>query len=260
MLRIFIFDDSKTQWVEESQSILSQDICALLDDEEEIIYLWKGLKTNKKKIKKGYRQIKELISNFPELNLQLIMVEKNFPIQVKEKLDSMLDSVKKERSKILLFTRFITIRIYFISLLVGIILPIINILNLSRPFFWPISDETYQVKNSIFHWWMNNSKILMLITLICFIINLVIGILEVESQAIVFSTVGLIICAGLFIYLNFDIYLFSFQEGSTLTNFLILKRDILFFILIVLISILIFEIPNTYKLISFLKTYRKFIF
>jgi hypothetical protein len=100
----------------------------------------------------------------------------------------------------------------------------------------------------------------MLITNFLFLINLIIGITEMESQVIIFSFGGLAICVGIFFYLNFDIFLFIFQDGSTLTNFLILKSDLLFFILIITLSVLIFEIPNIYKLISFLKTYRKYIF
>jgi len=258
--RTFIFDESKSKWVEEKQQLLSQDICVLLDEEEEIIYLWGGLKTSKNRFKKGYNQLKELVSNFPDLNLQLMMVKKNFPIQVQEKLDSMLEKAKKERSGVLLFNRFITIRVYFIFLLCVIILPIISLLNLSSSLLWTISDGNYEVSRNIFRLWIKFSEILTLLTLICFIINLVIGIIEFENQVIVFSIVGLFICVGLFIYLNFDIYLFLFQEGSTLTNYFISRKDILYFILVNLISILIFEIPNTFKLISFLKTYRKFIF
>ena len=259
-MKTFRFDDSKSQWVEEKEHLLSQDICIFLDDEQEIIYLWKGVKTSKKRFKKAYQQIKELMSNFPELNLHFMMVEENFPIQIQEKLDSMLEQAMKERSSVLLFSRFITIRIYFISLLGAIIFPILNILNLSTSLLWTTSDGNYEVTNKIFHLWINYSKILIIITLICFLINLIIGIIEVENQAIVFSIAGLLVCVGLFIYLNFDIYLFLFQEGSTLTNYIILKRDILIFLLINIISISVFQMPNLYKFISFLKKYRKFIF
>ena len=61
MLKTFVFDDSKSHWVEENQHLLPQDICALLDDDEEIVYLWRGLKASKKRFKRGYKQIKELI-------------------------------------------------------------------------------------------------------------------------------------------------------------------------------------------------------
>jgi len=260
MLRTFIFDESKSKWVEEEQQLLSQDICVLLDDEEEIIYLYRGLKTSKKRFKKGYKQLKDLISNFPDLKLQFMMVKKNFPTQIQEKIEFMLETAKKERSRILLFNRFVTIRIYFIFLLCVIILPIVSLLNLSSSLSWTFSDGNYEVTSNEFRLWIRYSEILTLITLICFIINLVIGIIEFENQVIVFSIVGLFICVGLFIYLNFDIYLFLFQEGSTLTNYLISSRDILYFILVNFISHLIFLIPNCFKLITFLKTYRKFIF
>ncbi|MFX1343930.1 MAG: hypothetical protein ACFFBC_02900 [Promethearchaeota archaeon] len=259
-MKTFRFDDSKSQWVEEKDHLLSQDICVFLDDEEEIIYLWKGLKTSKARFKKAYKQIKELISNFPELNLQIMMVKENFPIQVQEKIDSMLNRAKKERNMVFLFSRFITIRIYLIFLLCIVIFPIISLLNLSSSLLWNISDGNYEISSRTFQFWIEFSKILTLSTLICFIINIIIGIVELEKQVIVFSIVGLIICVGLFIYLNFDVYLFLFQEESTLTHFLISRRDIYYFILVNLISILIFFIPNLFKLISFLKIYRKFIF
>ncbi len=172
----------------------------------------------------------------------------------------MLEKAKKERSGILLFNRFITIRVYFIFLLCVIILPIISLLNLSSSLLWTISDGNYEVSRNIFRLWIKYSEILTLITLICFIINLVIGIIEFENQVIVFSIVGLFICVGLFIYLNFDIYLFLFQEGSTLTDYSILPRNIIIFLLLNLTATLTFEIPNIYKLISFFKTYKKFIF
>jgi hypothetical protein len=199
-------------------------------------------------------------SNFPELNLQLILAKKNFPTEIQKKLGSMLESAKRKEGNTLIFSRFITIRGFFIFLLGIIILPAISLLNLSTSLFWPKSNGIHKVNNNTFNLWINISKILIIITVFLFLINLIIGLAEMENQVIIFSFVGLIICIGIFFYLNFDIFLFIFQDGSTLTNFLILGSDLLLFISINTISILIFEIPNTYKFIFFLKTYRKYIF
>ena len=49
MLRTFIFDETKSHWIEEEQRLLSQDICAILDEENVILYLWNGPKSKKKK-------------------------------------------------------------------------------------------------------------------------------------------------------------------------------------------------------------------
>jgi len=260
MLRTFIFDDSKSHWIEEEHNVLSHDICAILDEEKEIIYLWNGPKSNKAKFRKGYRQIKELILNFPELNIQFVMVQKNFPIEVKNKLDSFLAKEKLGKRKILKFSRIITIRIYFISIIFAVLLPILSYLNLITSLFWAINNGNYQVNSTIYNIWLNNSKILTLITLILFSINIIIGIIENEHQVIIFSLNGLIISVGLLLYLNQGIFLFLFQEGWTLTNYLILQKDIFIFLVLILTVILIFEIPNIYKSISFFKTYRKFIF
>ena len=260
MLRTFIFDDSKSQWREEEHSLLIHDMCVIMDEEKELIYLWNGSKSTKKRYKKGYVQLKELISTFPELKIQVILAEKNFPIEIQKKLEDMMESAKREEGSTLIFSRFITIRAFFVSLFGVIILPFISLLNLTTSLFWPITNLNLEVKVNTFKTWINISEILMILTIFFLVINLILGLIETENQVIVFSIIGLIICFGLLFYLNFDIYLFLFQSGSTLTNFYILKSDILLFIIINLISIFIFEIPNIYKFISFLKTYRKFIF
>lgn len=260
MLRTFIYDDSKSHWIEEEHRLLSHDICAILDEEKEIIYLWSGPKSNKTKFRKGYSQVKEFVTNFPELNIQFVMAKKNFPIEIQNKLGILLESAKLGKDKILKFSRFTTIRIYSISIIATIILPFLTFLNLSTSLFWSISNESHQVSNAMYDTWINNSKILNLIAVILFSINIVIGLIENESQVIIFSLIGVILSVGLTIYLNQGIFLFLFQEGSTLTNYLISQKDLIIFLLLNLSAILIFEIPNIYKLISFFKTYRKFIF
>lgn len=258
MLRTFIFDYSKSYWREEEHHLLSHDICVILDEERDTLYLWRGPKSKKYKYKESYKLLKEITSNFPQLNFQVMMVEKNFPQEVEMKLKAMLS--KEGGGETLIFSRFLTIRIYFVFLIITIILPLISLLNLSTSFTWNISNGNYEVSSNIFNIWLTRSKILIIFTLILFIANLTIGIIEGENQVIIFSIVGLIICLGLVLYLNYDIYLFTFQSGSTLTNYLILIWDIISFILINIISILIFLVPNLIKFLSFLKSYRKFIF
>lgn len=260
MLRTYIFNDSKSKWVEEDRHLLSHDTYVILDEENEILYLWREPKNSKRRFKKGYMHLKELVSGFPELNLQFIMVKKNFPSEVLMKLDSMSEKFKKGSPANLLFSRIITINIYFIILMGTIILPIISLFNLSSSLLWPNSNGNYIVINTTFQLWINFSEALTYITLTLFLINLIIGVIELEYEAIIFSFIGFLICVGLAVYLNFDIFLFIFQEGSTLTNFLILREDIWFFLSVNLILIMMFEIPSILKLISFLKTYGKFIF
>jgi len=260
MLRTFIFDDYKSQWREEEHSLLAHDMCVIMDEEKELIYLWSGSKSTRKRYKRGYIQLKELISNFPELKIQLILTKKNFPIEIQKKLEDMMESARREEDSTIIFSRFLTIRAFFVSLLGVIILPFISLFNLITSLFWPITNLNLGVNVNTFKTWINTSEILTILTICFLVIDLILGLIETENQVIVFSIIGLIICFGLLFYLNFDVYIFLFQSGSTLTNFYILKSDILFFISINLISILIFEIPNIYKFKSFLKTYQKFIF
>ena len=259
MIKTFIFDENKSQWLEEEHRFLSHDICAILDEDKETIYLWSGSKSSKDKFRKGYKQIKELIANFSDLSIQIVMVKKNFPNEIQEKIDSFVESMKIGKKKVLRFSRFTTIRIYSISILFVILLPILSFLYLSSSLTWSISNGIYQVNSTMYNSWIENSKFLIFITLILFSINIVIGIIENENQVIIFSLNGLIISIGLIFYLNQGIFLFLFQEGSTLTSYLILQTDIFIFLFVILIAMLIFEVPNLYKLISFFKTYRKFI-
>lgn len=259
MIKTFIFDENKSHWLEEENRFLSHDICAILDEDKETIYLWSGPKSKKDKFRKGYKQIRELIVNFTDLSIQIVMVKKNFPIEIQEKIDSLVESMKIGKKKVIRFSRFTTIRIYSISLLITILLPILSFLYLSSSLAWSISNGIYQVNSTTYNSCIENSKFLMFITLILFSINIVIGIIENENQVIIFSLNGLIISIGLLLYLNQGIFLFLFQEGSTLTSYLILQTDIFIFLLVILIAMLIFEVPNLYKLISFFKTYRKFI-
>ncbi|MFX1379134.1 MAG: hypothetical protein ACFFA4_08555 [Promethearchaeota archaeon] len=259
MLRTFIFDESKSHWIEEEHHLLSQEICAILDEDNKILYVWNGPKSKKKNFRKGYRQIKQLVSNYPNLNIQLVMAKKNFPILIQNKLDSLLESTKLGKQKHLKFSRFTTIRIYSVSIIISVILPIISFFNLSVSMFWPSFNGNYQVGKLIYANWLNNSKLITLITLIFFSINIMIGIIEYENQVIILSINSMIISIGLILYLNQGIFLFLFQE-ETSTTYQILQKDIFNFLLLNFIALLIFEIPNIYKLTSFFKTYRKFIF
>ncbi len=123
MLRTFTFNESKSSWIEEEHQLLLHDICAVLDEEREIIYLWTGPKSSKQKFRKAYRQIKELLSNFPELKIQFLLAEDYFPDEIHENLKTMLGTIESEKKKKLQLTRIITIRIYSISIIITVFLP-----------------------------------------------------------------------------------------------------------------------------------------
>ncbi|MFX1571164.1 MAG: hypothetical protein ACFFB0_00275 [Promethearchaeota archaeon] len=259
MLKTYIFNESKSNWTEEDQRLLLHDVCVFLDETNKKIYLWNGPKSSKEKSKKGHELIGEILSNYPNLDLQLVVLKKDIPTNIEKKLKSMLNYAKNEKIEPLFFSRLSTIRFYFIFLLGVIIFPIVLFTNLSLSLLWPVSNGNYEVSNTLYEMWINISKILITITIFLFVFNIIIGIIELETQVIIISTIGLIISIGIILYLNFGIFLFLFQEGSTLNNYLISREDLFFFLSLNLIAILIFEIPNIYKFVSFLKTYRKFI-
>jgi FtsH-binding integral membrane protein len=89
---------------------------------------------------------------------------------------------------------------------------------------------------------------------------IIIGIIESEYHAIIFSLVGVLVCSGLIIYLQQGIFLFLFQPGHSSSIYYISQNDINEALIIIFSGILVFEIPNIVKLFSFIKIYRKFVF
>ena len=172
----------------------------------------------------------------------------------------MIESQEWEKKKALKLSRISSIRIYSISIITTVILSFIIFLNLSSCLFWAIFDGNYFVSSILYENWISYSKLLIIINLIFLFINGAIGIIERENQIIVFSINGIIISTGLFLFLNQGIFLFLFQDGSTFSYYLIMPKDIIIFLILTLTAILIFEIPNIYKLISFVTIYKKFIF
>ena len=147
MLRTFIYDDSKSHWLEEEHNLLVHDICVVLDEEKGILYIWRGSKSSKNRFKRGYKQLNGLIPNFSDLDLQVMLVKKDFPIEIQKKLNTMVNKSMQERSATLLFSRFITIRLYFVFLLGSIFFPIIFLLNLSTSLAWNTSSGNLEVSN-----------------------------------------------------------------------------------------------------------------
>ena len=261
MLKTYIFDDANKKWIEEDKSLLLHDLCAILDEERNIIYLWNGPKSSQEKLKRGYSLLETLMSYYPTINFNLLIIKKKIPDEVQEKIDIMLNEIKQEHKiENYKFSRFTTLRFFFIFLLASIILPLISYANLTSSLSWTQTDGNFEIGANAYNNWLLISNILVIISLILFSIMLIIGIIENERQAIVFSLLGALICTGLVIYLQQGIFLFLFQPGSTSSTYFFRQTDIIEFLIVILIGLLAFEIPNAIKLISLIKIYRKFIF
>jgi len=261
MLKTYIFDDANKKWIEEDKSLLYHDLCAILDEERNIIYLWNGPKSSQEKLKKGYSLLETLMSYYPTINFKLSIIKKKVPNDVQDRIDVMLNKIKQEEKKdYYKFSRFTTLRLYFIFLLCSIILPFLSYTNLVFSLSWTKSDSNFEIGAEAYNNWLQFSFILILASLIFFSIMIMIGIIEIEYQAIVFSLLGVLVCIGLVFYLQQGIFLFPFQEGFSSSIYYFRQNDIIEFLIIFTLGITIFEVPNTIKLISLMKTYRKFIF
>lgn len=261
MLKTYIFNSSDNIWIEEKYTLLKHDICAFLDEDQRAIYIWKGPKSTKEKYRRAISAIKPLIEGRNTLQLTLKDIDQKLPPYIQKKLDELIKtkSDDEDLSKYL-FSHFITIRFYFILLIINIILPLGSIINLALFFNWSPSGSNFMVMAETYKYWLSFSSLMILITILSFSASIVIGIFEQEYQVIVFSSIGLIICIGLLIYFQQGIFLFAFQEGSTELTYLIKKIDLsLFFSLVVAVTAT-FLIPNIIKLFTFFKTYKKFLF
>ena len=261
MLKTYIFNSNDNIWIEEKFTLLKHDICAFLDEDQREIYIWKGPKSTKDKYHRAISAIKPLIEGRATFQLTLKDIDQKLPPYIQKKLDELIKtkSDDEERSKYL-FSHFITIRFYFILLIINIVLPLVSVINLAAFFYWSPSGSNYMVMAEFYKYWLSFSSLMMIITILSFSASVLIGIFEQEYQVIVFSSIGLIICIGLLIYLQQGVFLFAFQEGSTELTYFINKTDLyLFFGLIAAVTV-IFLLPNIIKLITFFKTYKKFLF
>jgi hypothetical protein len=183
------------------------------------------------------------------------------PDYVQIRLDKMLSEIKLESKKEFhKFSRFITVRLYFIFLLPALIFPLISFLNLSTSLTWRNTGYNYEVSSGLYDNWLSISLLFIILTIISFAIILTIGIIETEYKTITYSIIGLVISSGIAIYLQQGIFLFLFQDGSTASIYYIKQSDILLFLVVIVFGIAIYEIPNFAELINFIKVYRKFIF
>jgi len=260
-MKTFIYNESKNTWLEED-NLLYHDLCALLDENEKIMYLWNGPKSTIQRLEKGYESAIELVSDYPDGTLQLTVLTEDIPSKIQKRIDQMLEAIKKsEAEEIEAFSRLNTIRLFFIFTLLTIILPFISLLVFASSLAWkPAGAGDVQISAELYNVWLIGAGVLIVISLILTILNLAIGILEQEIQVIIFSVVGIIIFIGILIQLNQGIYIFLFQEGSTPETFKIAQSDLGEFIGLVLFALLIYELPNIYKIISFYITYNDYLF
>jgi len=261
MLKTYIFDGTNKKWIEEDKSLLYHDLCAILDEERNIIYLWNGPKSSQEKLKKGYGLLETLMSYYPTINFKLSIIKKKIPSHVQDRIDIMLYKIKHEDKKdYYKFSRFTTLRLYLIFLLASIILPLLSFVNLVSSLSWTKIDADFEIGAEAYNSWLLIPFILIIVSLIFFSFMMIIGIIEIEYQVIIFSLLGVLVCSGLIIYLQQGLFLFLFQEGSSSSIYYIRQNDIVEFLIIIGMGILVFEIPNAIKLILFIKIYRKFVF
>lgn len=259
MLRVYIYNPNNDAWIEEEHELLFHDVCAILDDNTKKIFLWKGPKSSKDSLEKGIKSLNNLISSSQDF--ELILLNNDIPNYIKEKLNKFLESAERERNlEQFEFTHFISIRIYLFLSIVILITMFIYLISLWSVISWSSSNGNIMISADSYQQWLNFSKSMLILIIIFLSFLLALSIYEYEAQAIILSIIGLIISIGMIIYLQQGIFLFLFQSGSNSLTFLIKKTDILFFLVLLTFSTMLYLIPSIIKLIFFIKTYKEFIY
>ncbi|MGV9171854.1 MAG: hypothetical protein ACOC44_07970 [Promethearchaeia archaeon] len=263
-MKSFIFQEENNNWVEE-KNVLYHDLVAILDKEDKIIYLWNGPQCSSNKLEKGKKAIDTLLGGMDNKkfssSLDIQVLQKKIPSNVQEELSDLLSSIEKEElSEQLQFTHFSTIKTYFIVSLITIFLSILSLANLLRFLFWGTSNGNYLVTAKDYLLWLDLSGIFIFIAFILFIVMFVIGFYEGDKKVMLFSAAGLMCSFGILLLSSQDIYIFLFQEGSTIEDFLISIGDVWVFFLLNFFTHLVIISSTTYRVSEFYINYKDLIF
>ena len=269
MLRTYVYYEDKGNWLEETH-LLFHDLCAILDEEENTVYLWNGPKSTNSRLEKGYESINDLFGGFadPEFinALTIVILEEDFvPPAIQKRLDKMLEGIRKdEEEEKYVFTSLLNMRLYFVLSIVVLLLSIISMLNITlAPVIWETFTDLpnyYGVSSTDYDTWLILTGSLNIACLLICIANLIIGIIEREIQVSSFAIMGIIIFIGLLAYHVQGPFLFLFHDLSTLYAYLIPMEQIAMFTLLNLIAYLIFILPTAYKFVKFSIDYRDYIY
>ncbi|MEJ2296879.1 MAG: hypothetical protein P8Y23_19195, partial [Candidatus Lokiarchaeota archaeon] len=196
----------------------------------------------------------DLINTYTDIKFQVKNYNKKSPSLIKNKLNKLLELTNKEQElSDYQYSHFITIRLHSFFSIITVILPIIVLFILGYSLFWDKIGNNYMINARNYNNWLSSASILLLICLFLFIPQLIMGAYEFDKPIIVFSSTSIIICISLLFYLQQGIFLFQFQEPSTGNLYYISETDIIIFLLLILFTILLLEIPiliNTIKFFS----------
>jgi len=261
MLKTFIFFESGNKWVEEQSHLLYHDLCAFVDEDNHVIFLWNGPQSTKERLKKGTESINQILKDYPSINFVAKPLDKNAPPNIKNLLEKLLEAVKKEQEvESYQFSHLSTIRFHLVLSVILLILPIITFAILASSLLWESLGNNILISSSNYNNWLLYANILLIISLIISIPIVAIAIYEYDIPIIVFSSTSIFILILLILYLQQGIFLFQFQELSTSSLYYIAKTDLYIFLIIIGFAIALFEVPNIFNTANFLITYKKFIF
>lgn len=263
MLKTFVFYEDKKAWLEE-QNLLLHDICAILDEDSQTIYIWKGPESSEKKLNDSRALLKSVLSGFPSEFVDKIKTEildKSAPPKIQKKIDSMLEAIRKaEQEETVKYSHLQTIKISFVLLLISVILPIMGFLNIFAALAWPAVGDAAEVMAERYNVWLFISMLMVIITLVAGIANLIMSFYENDYIVSIISLATVIGCIGLLIYYNQGIYIFLFEEASTAETYLIPYSELLWFVFLSFVGFGIMIALNVYLLIDFFRRYREYIF
>lgn len=260
MLRAYIYNSDQDNWLEE-ENLLYHDICAILDEEKRIIYLWKGPQSSKQRFQRGHRALNKLMTNYKKGTLKMQVLEENAPTPIQEKIGKMLEMMKEaELAKGTKFSRLTTIKGYYYISLIEVILPFVLLLNFIGLTFLPWDGSgNIQVNAALFDAWIVIALSIITIMGIGFLLLMITGFYEGDLQAGLYASASLVVSIGLYLYISQGEFLFVFQKGTTIAVYVLAVADLWRFIAIMAGVAALIEIPTLFKFLKFKKDYVEFL-
>lgn len=238
-VRVFIFNSILKNWAEEETTLLLHDLAIFLDENSKNLYLWLGPKSKSKVQEIGLKSASIVQNKFKDF--KLVVLEDKLPGIVEKKLKDLL--LKYGAPSHTIFVKDRDMRFYMLFGLIGVCLAVAYFVVVLTSLFWPNIGGNLHISASLYFIWITACQILMLICLCVFLTNGLIAMKIYRSRLVVIAFIGWLMAAGIFCYIMLGIYLFPFQEGSTISTYLISLNDLIVFLLANAIGFVLLAFP-----------------
>ncbi|MHA1340952.1 MAG: hypothetical protein ACTSRZ_13285 [Promethearchaeota archaeon] len=244
----YVFNEGK--WIE-TEKLYPHDIALILDIKEKTIYLWIGHRATKSMKVEALENYGILISKYP--NFKFIELDDAVPIKIQSQIDKRLDLTFEQAKKI---ERTPAYFLFLVIGIVGLASLIVSVVFMLIPLSWDKSTEYtayYLVSEANYTSWVENSQISLIVAIIIFEILLIDSIFTKKIFLIMAAGASSLITIGFYKYISLGIYLFDFNPGEVVGNYLIMQAEIYWHFLLIMGGMVAILLPILISINAILK-------